>query len=642
MADRSFAVRFRPERGNVPWMLLVLALATAAIFWPAFASKDFFSDDFVYVVANPALQRATFWQILTQRVNAFEFLPLRDLTYWLDWQLFGASPLAFRLHNWAWYLAACIAAWFAAYRLAELHAPDDSRNTLVALVAVAIFALHPLHVEPVAWVASRKDLVSGTFVLVATALWCRGIALRRVALTWLALPCLLLALAGKTTAIAFPVVAFALWWRWDRRRTLNVLAPLALLAVLAAGALLLDMSIRAKTGFASMADLSSWNPLALLLRIGGMALWKTLLPIDLRLVYDELFPAIVPGFGMHSALGLILCLGATVALHAYWRRKALWAFGAIWFCVFLLPYLQIVPTRTWSLFSDRFAFLPVFGAALAAAVALPRIPAATWRRAAIGGLAATLVGLSLLRSYDWRSSEALLVNDSKRASGAMAIQEAVVDTVYLPAGRFDEAFAAAARIARPVERRMLELRIENRRLQQQAGKDEWLAFAARVLQTEGNLVTGNIQVGSMFGLGFFAYGMPAQAEAIYRALIDSRGIASGERADARYNLALALSRQAKHDAALATYQEVVDDPMTPRHLRVSALNSIGAMNNGLGNPAGAEQAFSAALAIDPGYEFAAVNLANLYAAQGRDADLRRLLAGPAGRLAEVRKRFPGQ
>jgi tetratricopeptide (TPR) repeat protein len=224
----------------------------------------------------------------------------------------------------------------------------------------------------------------------------------------------------------------------------------------------------------------------------------------------------------------------------------------------------------------------------------------------------------------------------------MAIQEAVVDTVYLPAGRFDEAFAAAARIARPVERRMLELRIENRRLQQQAGKDEWLAFAARVLQTEGNLVTGNIQVGSMFGLGFFAYGMPAQAEAIYRALIDSRGIASGERADARYNLALALSRQAKHDAALATYQEVVDDPMTPRHLRVSALNSIGAMNNGLGNPAGAEQAFSAALAIDPGYEFAAVNLANLYAAQGRDADLRRLLAGPAGRLAEVRKRFPGQ
>lgn len=77
-----------------------------------------------------------------------------------------------------------------------------------------------------------------------------------------------------------------------------------------------------------------------------------------------------------------------------------------------------------------------------------------------------------------------------------------------------------------------------------------------------------------------------------------------------------------------------------RHIRVSALNSIGALMNRLGNPAGAEQAFLAALGIDPAYDYAAVNLANLYRAQGRADDLDRLLAGPAGQSAEVRRRFP--
>lgn len=134
--------------------------------------------------------------------------------------------------------------------------------------------------------------------------------------------------------------------------------------------------------------------------------------------------------------------------------------------------------------------------------------------------------------------------------------------------------------------------------------------------------------------------MPQQAEKIYRDLIQSSSVSAGERADARYNLALSIERQARYGDAAAVYQEVVGGTMTPRHIRDSALNKIGAVMNRLGNPAGAEQAFFAALRIDPVYEFAAVNLANLYAAQARTSDLGQLLAGPAGELPEVRRRFP--
>lgn len=618
----------------------ILVLGLAAMYWPALSSAQFFGDDFVYVVANPALQRAGLWQVLTERVNAFEYLPLRDLSYWIDWRLFGPSALAFRLHGFVWYLMACVATWVAALQLAELHHGGNPHNRFIALAAATIFALHPLHVEAVAWVASRKDLMSGCFVMAAAGWWAYGLRTERMMACWMAVPCFFLALACKTVVAAFPIIAMMLWLRWARASIRQGVALFLVLTIAAGCALLLDFLTRTKTGFASAGSISDWNPVAPALRIAGVSLFKALVPVDLRLVYDELFPAITPGFSSYSALGMVLGFGALVSVGIYWRSKSLFAFGVLWFSVFLLPYLQLVPTRTWSLFSDRFAFISVFGVAISIGWSLARISKRGLRNGGLVALSVLLAALSFSRIQDWRSVESLLINDSGKAKGALGIQEGVVDSVYLPSRRYAEARLAAQRVASPHERRVLELRIEGRRVLQEGNKQDWMDFASTSLNHEGGLVFGNIQLASMIGIGHFKYGLFAESESVYRTLVQSRGVSSGERADARYNLALAVERQGRFHDAVGVYREVIADEMTPRHLKVSALNSIGALLNGLGDPNAAEREFSAALTIDPAFEYAAVNLANLYRAQGRQAELDRLLKSGAGNLEGIRKRFP--
>lgn len=157
-------------------MVVVIAAVLIAIFyWPAF-TFGFFIDDGIYVTRNTALQAAPVWRVLVERMNEYEFLPLRDLTYWIDWRLFGDRPLPYHLHNLAWYIAGCCATAFAATRLYVLHGGAEERARMFALIVAAIFLLHPLHIEPVVWVASRKDLMTGFFVLLATGLWAQGLA----------------------------------------------------------------------------------------------------------------------------------------------------------------------------------------------------------------------------------------------------------------------------------------------------------------------------------------------------------------------------------------------------------------------------------------------------------------------------------
>lgn len=623
-------------------LVLAVACAIAVFFWPAFVFT-MFSDDLVYIFRNPVLQASPAWRLLTERVNEFEFLPLRDLDYWLDWTLFGAQTLPYHLHNLVWYFGTCVATWFAATNLQRLHAPDTRAMALVPLVAAVLFTLHPLHVEPVIWISGRKDLMAGFFVLLATGFWARGLAGGRTRTCWIAIALYILAIFSKLPVVVFPAIAVPMWLAWTRNRCRpgQVVLPVTLCAVGAAAAAL-ALTVGADTSIVAESRLATGivERVQLAVRILGFATWKILAPTDLRLVYDFLFAKYTPGWHPADVAGIGMVVLTIGALWIYVRRRSLWALAVLWFTVFMTPYLQLVPFAAVAPFSDRFAFTASFGPAVLAGIAVASLRGVRIGRLALIASAAALGALTLVRGADWASTETLLTRESRLAAGSLAPQLMVIEDVYLPARRYEEALSAAARIGDPALRSLTGLRIRNAALEQGGDVDAWRAFLRAAMARHAEILDGDVSLAITIAAGGLKTGLNAEVEQFYRAMRASPAIPRATQADVVHNLALAVERQGRLAEALELYREAADSAVRGRQKRAAAWNSIGAVENRLGNPLAAEHAFRNALELDPDYEFAAVNLASLYSRTGRDADLARLLGGPAGRLPLVAERFP--
>ena len=146
---------------------LTLLLITLAIYWPV-GGFDFVNyDDPAYVTENPAVTggltlKGLHWAFLSG--DPFAGMPLTTLSYLVDSALFGLSARAFHLTNLLLHLANTVLCFGVLRRLTGALWPSA--------LAAALFAWHPLHVEPVAWVSGRKDLVCTFFSLLV--LWAYG------------------------------------------------------------------------------------------------------------------------------------------------------------------------------------------------------------------------------------------------------------------------------------------------------------------------------------------------------------------------------------------------------------------------------------------------------------------------------------
>ena len=161
---------------------LFLALAVAAVYWPVAGFEFTNYDDTFYVTGNPQVLKGLTWEgarwAFTHGYSG-NWHPVTWLSHMLDCQLYGLNPAGHHLTS-VWLHAANSVLVFlvlkCGMRSAECGIPQPLRtphsalhtSSLCAMVA-ALFALHPLHVESVAWVAERKDVLSGFFFLLT--LW---------------------------------------------------------------------------------------------------------------------------------------------------------------------------------------------------------------------------------------------------------------------------------------------------------------------------------------------------------------------------------------------------------------------------------------------------------------------------------------
>jgi tetratricopeptide (TPR) repeat protein len=421
---------------------LGLVAAVAAVYQPVVSHEFVFLDDPAYVLENPhvreglapaSLLRSFF---VTIRAN---WVPLTLLSYKIDHALWGLDAGGFLLSNAALHAASSVLLFLALARMTRALWPS-------AFVA-AVFAVHPLHVESVAWVSERKDVLSGLFfmlTLLCYAAWTERSD--RPGRFQLALVCLLLGLLAKPMLVTAPFVLLLLdYWPLGRlgrggpglrARALEKLPMFAAVAALAAFALYTQRLVGA---VADTGTVPLWA------RAGNAAqayvayLAQSVWPSGLAVFYPH------PREGVSAAASLA-CLALLLALSAgalrAGRARPWLAVGWAWYLGMLVPVIGLVQVGLQAR-ADRYTYLPQTGLALALAFSAAELAGRSrrWRAglALAGGAAVlALAGAARLQVAHWRSSEALFERALAVTRGNYFIEQAY-GRLLLRAGRLDEA-----------------------------------------------------------------------------------------------------------------------------------------------------------------------------------------------------------
>jgi protein O-mannosyl-transferase len=364
----------------VPGLVLVLLVIVAYL--PALRGQFIWDDDFHVVKSAPLRSLAGLWRIWFEPGATQQYYPLTHSSFWLDYHLWGLNPMAYHAENILLHALGAVLVWRLLRRL----------GVNGAWLGAALFALHPVCVESVAWITERKNTLSGVCflgaMLAAVEFWLPVPAPRvsnaeqaaeisepstgRWKFYWIALFLYLCGLWSKTATLGLPAVILLLAW-WQRRRVTwkagILLAPFVALG-LALG--LVTNSIEHQF-IVQAANAEEWQFSAVQrCLIAARGLWfylgKLFWPHPLIFVYPrwKIETGSWPGW-LAVGAGAVLCF-------LLWRKRQAWArpvlAAAGYFVIMLFPVLgffNAFPFR-YSFVADHFQYLAAIGPlALAAA-----------------------------------------------------------------------------------------------------------------------------------------------------------------------------------------------------------------------------------------------------------------------------------
>ena len=399
------------------FVCLILALVTLLAYLPVCHHSFVLFDDSDYVTDNRMVQAGLTWAGIKWAFttgHASNWHPLTWLSHMLDVQLFGTGPTAPHVVNVLFHVANTVLLFIVLRRLTGAL----WQSTWVA----ALFALHPLHVESVAWVAERKDVLSAFFFLLT--LWAYGkyVESSRVRNSrsgaWYGCALLLFALGlmSKPIVVTLPFVLLLLdyWplrrlaigdWQLVTRHLVREKVPFFLLSALSC---VVTFVAQHKGGTVrSLASFSVGERFGNGLVSYGQYLGRTFWPVELAVFYPH------PGQWPAGQVMLAGVLVAGLCLGAAWlgRRFPFAVVGWYWFVGMMIPVIGLVQVSNQSM-ADRYTYLPLIGVFMIVAwgagevVARWELPKVVVGIAAGGVAVACAAGTEAQLGY-WRDSESL-------------------------------------------------------------------------------------------------------------------------------------------------------------------------------------------------------------------------------------------
>ena len=571
---------------GLPVVLIAAVCITVLItYWPALSTRALSFDDYQYLVENMLVQNPG-WEsakrFLTEVLNPSTvggyYQPLAMISLMLD-SASGGSPDNLRPYH---RTSLALHIINTALIIVLLYLLFD--RIWIAAAAGLLFGVHPMTVEPVAWIGERKTLLAALFSLLSVVLYVSYVRKNKKGFYAASLVTYILALMSKPTSTPLPLVMLLMdYWPLNRfqkqdtnRKTLLINMILEKLPFFAVGGVSAAITYISQSQSAGTLERSAYGPLRVPLILCHnivFYLYKIIWPVNLSSHYA--FPK---SLGLSNPAVLAGVIGTVVliillAVSLRWTRAAL--IGWLIFFIAILPTMQIIGFSN-VITSDKFAYLPAMGLLMILAQLLIWLS----RTAGTARYAVTAITLLVLagpetaatRKYlvHWRDTISLCEYMLKLTPDASSVHD-MLGVALLEQSKFDEA-------------------AEHFRYALKTGEEHFKLYnnLGSALQSSGNLDEA-----------IFYYNQALRIAPNY--------------AKAHYNLGMALVEQGKLDEAVEQFHSALKS----RPDYAEAINNLGNVLQSQGKLDEAIEHFWLAIKINPKFVEAHNNLANALLAQDK-------------------------
>ena len=611
----------------------VLIAVTVLLAYLPSINGGFIWDDDLLLTKNNLINASDGLYRIWFTTEATDYWPISNTTLWIEWRLWGMNSTGYHITNLILHIVESLLIWMI---LRKLSIPG-------AFLAAMIFAVHPVNVESVAWIASRKNLMAMLFFLVSIFCFLKA-DIQSVQLQnslyhswadrwyWLSLAAFLLAMLGKGSVAVLPVLLLVIiWWlrptgtvpfhsrepvpifglqKWNCPfclRDLVRIAPFFLVAVVMVG-----VNVWFQThGSAEIIRTATFTER--LLGAGGIVwfyLYTALLPINLVFIY--------PQWHIHAGnlLWWLPLLAASILTALMWRSRISWSrpflFAWGFFCVALLPILGItdVGFMKYSLVADRYQHI-----AIIAVIALVAAGWSVWHQRAqseanLAASAVAIVSVGVLFFLTWRQCG--LYRDFITMSRATLEHNPDCWMVHNNLGNLLSETGKPREAIQHFER---ALRIKPDYAEAHYNLGTFLFQTGRIKEAGQHfqqalaLKPDYIEAHNNMGIVLVLTGQPQEGIKHYQQALRLKP----DYADAHYNLGITLANLGRLREAIEHYELVLQ--LKPDYSE--AHNNLGNALLRIGQIQEAIEHFELALQLKPDYSDAHNNLGNAQVAMGR-------------------------
>ena len=433
---------------------IVILMLLVGLVFANVLTNGFVWDDAPYLLNIDAYRSLDFSRFFLGLGNGIEYLPIRDVSYALDFALWGVNSTGFHVTNVILYAIIVIVVYRFTYTAVTTLQPAEKHTETMAAESVsfwtaAFFALHPIHCETINFLGGgRNTLLAGLFVFLSarsfilflgdtTDSYRKDLAF---SLGWY-----ICALLSKATAVSLPLFYVALCML-PLRRTMTAKIASTIPFIAASGAVfILYTSIATKTGALNPfigAHMSLTGKLSVIAKIPYFYICKFILPTGLSVDYTLPSLSTLPTLTIAAIASLAL-----IILTYRWRNRPCLYMGVCWYWIMLLPVMQLVPSPM--PLADRYAYLPSFAFCFLAAYTLNRL-GTSWPKCIQGILTLLLISYGLLsfqQNKTWNSNQTLW--EQTLISSPNSMQALTnLGTYYYVAGNYPKAFQLLDRARR--------------------------------------------------------------------------------------------------------------------------------------------------------------------------------------------------
>jgi protein O-mannosyl-transferase len=426
------------QQGNRKRILIILLIGlvlTLIAFSPVLTAGFVNWDDDIYVVKNQTIQ--SFHQIgkiITEPV-AGNFHPLTMLSLAIDYSLSGGNSKWFHFVNLLLHLINFVLVFFFIYCL-------TGKKIWIATITALLFVLHPLHVESVAWISERKDLLYSAFFLGGLLLYLQYLKDKRISTLTGVCILFLLSLLSKPAAVIFPLVLLAIDYYYNRlgdKKTYIEKIPLFVLSLLFG---IITLTVQKGAGAYSAVALYPLLSRFFFANFGLMFyFFKTIVPFSLCAFYP--YPAINQALPVVYYLSVLFTVGLIILFIFTMKRNKEVSFAILFYIINLVLVLQLFSVGS-AVVADRYSYMPLVGPFFLVGYYLQKridknrgkIPVAIGSISILVALAFVVIGRS--QAATWKNGETLWDQAIKANPSGKAYSNRGL--LYREAGDIENAF----------------------------------------------------------------------------------------------------------------------------------------------------------------------------------------------------------